>query len=162
MANRRGPKPKQPKLLEKEGYYRKNPDKKKVELTVIEGRPDPTPLIAASEVTSDLWNQTLDLLESLDIVNKTDLYLLESFCVNYMMVLDLSQKVITNGHAQETPTGSKRSPDSQALNAHMDRHLKYLAELGLTPSARARFASPANQSDNSNPLLDVMKNLRKE
>ena len=157
---KRGPKPKHPKLLEKEGYYRTPPERKQAELTVIEGRPEPTPLVAASDVSMNLWNQTLDLLASMDIVNKTDLFLLEAFVTNYVMVLDLSTKVMQNGHAQQTTTGAKRSPDSQVLLAHLDRHLKYLAELGLTPSARARFAPPAKQQDNSNPLLDVMRDLK--
>lgn len=157
----RGRKPKNPKLLEKEGAYRANPSRKPArELTVIEGTPEPTVLIMTSNVMIDLWNQTCELLSSLEIINKTDKLLLETFVVNYAMVLDLSGKVMQSGHAQATSTGQKRSPDSQALQAHTDRHIKLMAELGLTPSARARFADPVSVVDKSNPLLDVMKELK--
>jgi P27 family predicted phage terminase small subunit len=150
-----------PKLLEAEGAYRKNPSRRPTrELQVTEGVPEPTPIIAASEVMTDLWYQTCDILTSLGIVNQTDKYLLESYCINYAIALDLSAKVMKFGHTQDTATGKKRSPDSQALQAHMDRHIKLLAELGLTPSSRARFVSPVDQDNPSNPLLDVMKNLR--
>jgi P27 family predicted phage terminase small subunit len=152
---------KNPKLLEAEGTYRKNPNRRpSAELTVTEGTPDPTPIIAASEVTTNLWHQTCDLLVSLEIINKTDMYLLEAYCINYAITLDLSAKVMKFGHTQDTATGKKRSPDSQAFQAHMDRHVKMLAELGLTPSARARFVAPNKQTDNSNPLMDVLKNLQ--
>lgn len=158
---KRGPKPKNPKLLEKEGAYRVHPERKpEVELVVIEGTPEPTQLVLSCDIMVNLWNQTCDLLRSLEIINQTDVYLLESFVVNYAQTITLTNNVMRDGHSVATVAGAKRNPDSQALQQHTDRHLRYLAELGLTPSARARFAAPDSQGGKSDPLMDVLNDLR--
>ena len=119
---KRGPKPKNPKLHEKEGAYRNHPERKpEAELTVIEGTPEPTQLVLANDVTLDLWHQTTALLASLEILNVTDTYLLESFVINYAMCIDLTNKVMRDGHSIATATGAKRNPDSQALQQHVHR-----------------------------------------
>ncbi len=152
-----------PTLLEASGAYRKNPDRRPDESTAIKaivGRPEPSILIQADELTTLIWNETCDILDSMSILNTSDKFLIESYCLNSRELFYLTQLIQANGHGQLKDDGTRVTcPNVVSWHKCMGTHIKLMNELGLTPQARMRMVSPSVESDSSDKVTDLMNSL---
>ena len=157
----RGRKPNNPKLMEAQGAYEANPHRKPaVELTVREGTPEPTPAVQSNKITQQIWDNTVDLLVDLDIINQTDVFLIESFVLNYANYLTLNAQLMREGFTVDDGKGGiKKHPSTSTLKAAQDMHLRYMSEMGLTPSARARMANPTG-AKKDDPVAKLLEGLK--
>jgi len=157
----RGRKPTNPKLLEAGGSYKSNPNRQPAEeIAVREGVPTASPLVQTSEVAVAIWDNVVDLLVEMDVVNQTDVYLIEQFVLNYMNMLHLQKTLMNEGFTIDDGRESiKKHPSTSTLTAAQTLHVKLLSEMGLTPSARARMATPkGNKADD--PIAKLLDGLK--
>ncbi len=157
----RGRKPTNPKLLEAAGSYKSNPSRQPAEeIAVRAGVPTATPLVQTSEVALAIWDNVVDLLVEMEIANGTDIYLIEQFVLNYMNMLHLQKSLMDEGFAIDDGKESiKKHPSTSTLTAAQTLHVKLLSEMGLTPSARARMATPTgNKADD--PIAKLLDGLK--
>ncbi len=157
---KRGPKPKQVKLREQEGAFRGGKTRKPAELPSVLGRPSPSILVQADELSLAIYNETCDILQTLGILTEQDGILLEAFALNYRELALCIKDMQANGIESETQRGSGKST-VHTTNYHkfMATHLKLVGELGLTPSARLRMIPPERKGDGSSPVDDLLKKL---
>lgn len=135
-----------PKLLEAEGYYKKNPDRRIDCVTATEGRPAVPDTVSECPLTLEIWNETLDHLESMGILTYSDEHLLVEYCSTYAEFLKLTKLVREHGHFYTDEKGNHRPhPASTAWDRTKACLLKLQAQLGLTPSARAGMVMPKKE-----------------
>ena len=107
------------------------------------------------------WDRIVPELEAIGILTQVDAFVLEAFCVCYAHWVELEQAVAKIGPVYQ-PSNKKGSKYLQQV-PHVTIALKYLdearafaAELGLSPSSRARIGlpSPRTETDESNDRLE--------
>jgi len=148
-----------PTLREAEGAYRKDPQLRPTHLIeVAEGTPEPTLLISGCELSKKIWDETVATLTEIDLINKTDRFLLEAFCLNLRELYSLTSIIQVNGHYQQDENGRKTDPVVVSYHKVMATHIKLLNELGLTPQARLRMIGPSEKKDDTG-VADLMKRL---
>lgn len=149
MANKGRPR-KNPALLEAQGAYDKNPDRRPDPATAIkvsQGRPEPTMLIQADELSVAIWNETCDTLDGMSILNKSDRFLIETYCLNLREMYLLTKIIREQGHSQMKDDGTRVTcPHVVSWHKCQGTHLKLMNELGLTPQARTRMCAPTVES----------------
>ena len=157
---KRGPKNKQVKLREREGAFRCGKTRKPAELPTVLGRPSPSILVQADDLSLAIYNETCDTLQTLGILTEQDGIMIESFALNYRELALCIKDMQTNGIESETQRGSGKST-VYTTNYHrfMATHLKLMSELGLTPSARLRMAPPERKSDSGSPVDELLRKL---
>ncbi len=157
---KRGPKPKQVKLRESEGAFRGGKTKKPAELPTVLGRPSPSILVQADELSLAIYNETCDILQDMGILTQQDGIMIEAFSLNYRELALCFKEMQANGIESETQRGSGKST-VHTTNAHkfMATHIKLMGELGLTPSARLRMVPPERKTDSGSPVDDLLKKL---
>lgn len=152
-----------PKLLEAAGAYVKNPDRRPDESTAIKeiaGRPEPSILIQADDLTTLIWHETCDILDSMSILNKSDKFLIEAFCLNSRELFRLSRLVQENGHGQLKDDGTRVTcPNVVSWHKGMGTHIKLMNELGLTPQARMRMTAPVVENSSTDKVTSLMDKL---
>jgi P27 family predicted phage terminase small subunit len=152
-----------PVLLEREGYYRKHPERRErssVETVAEPGRPLPTLMVQGDELTLAIWEETCSTLESMGILKKTDSLLVEVFCLNLREMYALNARIREKGHAQLSDDGTtKTCPEVVSWHKLVATHIKLLGELALTPQARLRMVAPEVDNESSNSVSDLMKKL---
>ena len=152
-----------PKLLEVSGAYAKNPDRRPDDSTAIKaivGRPEPSILVQADTLTLSIFQETCDILDSMSILNKSDVYLIEAYSLNARELFRLTQLVQEQGHGQLKDDGTRVTcPNVVSWHKCMGTHVKLMNELGLTPQARMRMVSPEANNDSTDKVTDLMKQL---
>jgi len=162
MANRGRPRT-NPALLEAKGSYAKNPDRRPDPATAIkvsEGRPVPTILIQSDELSVAIWEETCDILDGMSILNKSDKFLIEAYCLNLREMYLLTKIIRESGHSQMKEDGSRVTcPHVVSWHKCSQTHLKLMNELGLTPQARTRMTAPVVESGGGDKVTDLMDKL---
>lgn len=149
----RGRKPKATAVKERSGSLKKNPQRRnKNEPVPPAGIPPMPETISSDAVAKKQWGKVCDLLGKMGILSKSDVYLIESFCLAYsghFQALELvkSEGLIVNG---------KRHPALIELHKCRDQKIKLLAEMGLTPSSRTRL-SATQEDETEDPFLAFIK-----
>lgn len=145
---------------EKSGAFAKDPQRRnKAPARVKYGLPPVPDSLVGDAIAIEKWNCLCVELASAGILATIDGDLLESYCVtfaNYRRALDSVRKV---GQVITKTNGDvARNPACLELNQTMERMIKLMAELGLTPSARSRIAaSPKVEEDD--PFAELMKRM---
>ena len=135
----RGRKPKATSVAEQDGSYKKNPSRRPKNIINGDPRLPVAPdFVKADDVAIKVWNETVEVLKSTGILSKTDTHLLVQYVTTYSEWQRAYVHVSANGHTDKD-TG-KVSVQSMTLHKLSDRHIKLLAELGLSPSSRARLS----------------------
>lgn len=116
------------------------------------GRPDKPEVIRDNDLASEKWDQICELLEMSGVLTKTDVDLLECYCITFAMYRKALRDVNRTGQVlvikkDGNTVEVKRSPFSVELHKYMDRLQKLQAELGLTPSSRARLSAGTDESE---------------
>ena len=158
---KRGPAPKQTKLREAEGAFRPGGRKRPAdELPTVEGRPSPSILVQADELSLSIYNETCDTLHSMGILTEQDGIMIESFALNYRELALCIKNMQQDGIEVESQRGSGKS-SVFAVNYHrfMATHMKFLQELGLTPAARLRMVSPDRKESEGSAVDSLLKKL---
>lgn len=152
-----------PQLLEAAGSYKKNPDRRpdeSIAIKAIVGRPDPTLLVQADELTLSIFNETCDVLDSMSILNTSDRYLIEAYCLNARELFYLTQQIQKQGHGQLKDDGTRVTcPNVVSWHKCMGTHVKLMNELGLTPQARMRMVAPDAKNEGTDKVTDLMNSL---
>ncbi len=152
-----------PQLLEASGAYEKNPSRRPDAATAIKaivGRPAPSILIQADELTLSIFNETCDVLDSMSILNTSDRFLIEAYCLNSRELFYLSKLIQDNGHGQLKDDGTRVTcPNVVSWHKCMGTHVKLMSELGLTPQARMRMVAPEAQNAGADKVTDLMSKL---
>ena len=139
----RGRKPKRQELATRDGSWNAHPEREKEVVPTTCERPSAPLLVQADELTLALWDETCDILQSMRLLVAEDKPLIEAYVLNYA----------DNGNL-------KASGSATNYARYIQAHQKLLSELGLTPSSRARLASPVDRSaSESNPVGDLLKKL---
>jgi phage terminase small subunit len=129
---KRGPKPKQVKLREQEGAFRGGKTQKPAELPTVLGRPSPSILVQADDLSLAIYNETCDILQTLGILTEQDGVLLEAFALNYRELALCVKDMQQNGIEAETQRGNgKSSVHTTNYHKFLAVHLKMIGELGL-------------------------------
>ena len=157
---KRGPRPKQVKLREAEGAYLGGKTRKPEELPTVLGRPLPSILVQADDLSLAIYNETCDILQTLGILTQQDGIMIEAFALNYRELALCFKDMQKNGIESETQRGSGKST-VHTTNSHkfMATHIKLMGELGLTPSARLRMIPPERKADSASPVDVLLKKL---
>ena len=152
-----------PTLLEASGAYEKNPSRRpdeSIAIKAIVGRPDPSILVQADELTLSIFNETCDVLDSMSILNTSDRFLIEAYCLNARELFYLSKLIQDNGHGQLKEDGTRVTcPNVVSWHKSMGTHIKLMNELGLTPQARLRMTAPTVENASTDKVTDLMNKL---
>ena len=152
-----------PKLLEAEGAYRKHPERRPDESQLVsgeEGRPLPTLLVQADELTFEIWNETCDTLDTLGVLTKSDRFLIEAFCLNVRELYLLTKASQQNGHGQFGDDGTRKTcPNVVSYHKCMGTHIKLMGELALTPQSRLRMVAPEAKNESSDKVGSLLERL---
>lgn len=156
----RGRKPKATAVAEANGSFNKNPSRRPTNVIKSDSRiPLKPDFVAACEVASATWDQTVDVLKDSGILSRTDTHLLTTYVTCYAEWTKAYKHVAHHGHVDEN---GKTSPESMTYHKLSDRHPKLMAELGLSPSSRARLstASPDKKEDEGASLASIISALK--
>jgi len=142
----RGRKPLASKVHERNGSYDTNPQRRNHrEPQAIEGAPEMPECVSSDEVAAAKWNETCQFLKQMGILAKSDVVLLEQFCVTYSLYLTTLKSVRKTGvvlvRTKDGDTKAYRNPFTTELQKLMDRIHKLIADLGLSPSSRSRLTA---------------------
>lgn len=158
----RGRKPRAIEVQEASGAFIKDPQRRpKSIIQADSAEPEPPELIAGDPIALKVWRETTEILASSKILSRTDTALLTQYVIVYSEWTKAAAYVMEHGHAG--PNG-KASPESTAFFKLSSEHQKLIAELGLSPSSRARLSvatsDPHDAKENSDlrAYLKAVKN----
>lgn len=156
----RGPKPKAIAVSEAHGSFNKNPSRRPTNTIKSDPRIPVKPVfISACDVASAAWDETVDVLKDSGILSRTDTHLLITYVTCYAEWTKAYLHVAEYGHKDDH---GKTSPESMTYHKLSDRHPKLMAELGLSPSSRARLstASPDKKEEEGTSLASIISALK--
>lgn len=154
-------KTKNQKIAEIDGSWRKHPERKREVIPVDSNRPEPPQIVKDDDLALALWVETCDTVESMGLLCTQDKALLTAYVLNYRQYLASVKQLHKEGDTSVTRDGGIRaSGGATNYQRYAQLHIKLMAELGLTPSARASLAAPASRSeDEDNPVGVLLKRL---
>ena len=147
----RGRKPTPTAIKEARGSYINHPERRTPdEPAPTSGAPDKPEVVKQDKFASVFWDQTCKLLDDMGVLTHADLQVLQLYCENESLL----EQCRTQLEVMDWQ-GSKRSPGLMQWNACIDRKMKLMAELGLTPSSRTklRVVKPAE----ADPFLEFLE-----
>ena len=156
----KGRKPRAIEVTEANGGFKKNPSRRPSNVIKSDSR-DPSP---PGFITNDIealrvWNETVDVLKSANILSKTDEALLSAYCSTYSEWIKCHNHISQHGHSDDN---GKTSPESVAYFKLSAQHIKLLSELGLSPSSRARLsvATSAEDKEDEVSIASLLKSMK--
>lgn len=140
------------------------PPPKPTALKLVQGNPgrrplpenEPTPVVAEPEWPDELaedaraeWRRVAPQLLALGMLSKLDRAALSAYCVAWARWLQAEQHIKVHGPIVAAPrTGvPMQNPFLSVANKAMDQFLRLAAEFGMTPSARSRVDTTAENED---------------
>lgn len=152
-----------PKLAESIGSFVANPHRRPDPNLVIpttDGRPEPTPAVSVDPMSLEIWDRICDTLEGMEVLEVEDQTILESFVLNYSIMLQAVENIRENGITVAASRGGVRTnPACTLFTSSVATHKSLLSEFGLTPSSRAAMAIPKNVEKSDEPIAILMKRL---
>ena len=146
----RGQKPLATAVKEANGTFVKNPKRRnKREPKAKPGKPKRPTSLAGDTIAIKKWNHVCKILAELNVLTKTDVEVIESYCLNESQMVASAEQMKIDGF------GTRMNSSMSQWNRCMDRRIKLLAELGLTPSARSRLS--AEPTDDKDPFLEFLE-----
>lgn len=137
----RGRKPLASEVKERSGAYKKDPQRRnKKEPKPKAGIPEASEVVKADDIAGPYWIKICNTLDELGTLATCDYSLLEQFVLNYSQWIRL-HKLTANANITTINVQGNvvATPEAIQVHKYADRHLKMLAELGLTPSSRSRL-----------------------
>ena len=137
-----------PKLAEQNGTFAANPAR------YANSPPEASPekpavpdVIAACPVATKVWHETCQALDDIGILSKSDTFIIEMYCTSYAEYLKLTAIVRKEGFSVQNRSGVTANPNANAWEKAKSSVLRCMAQLGLTPSARAKLDAPKKDDD---------------
>jgi len=142
---KRGPAPLPSKIINLRGgpshYHRAKSDGK--EEPVVPSNIPSIPATLTSSVAKKEWTRLTKELEFTGMLTNLDKTLLELYCSSYATWVDANKKVEKQGMVKILPTGySQQNINLSISNKAEERMLRYMKEMGLTPSSRTNIRVP--------------------
>ena len=156
----RGRKPRAISVSEASGAFAKNPKRRPTNIINADsGLPIAPDFVTADETALKVWNETTDVLKDCGILSRTDTHLLTAYVTTYAEWQKCYIHISVHGHKDED---GKTSPESVAMFKLAAAHQKLLAELGLSPSSRARLsvASSSEAKEETTSLASIIKLMK--
>lgn len=148
-----GTKPLPTTVKEARGSFVRNPQRRnKSEPKPKAGKPKKPRTVSTDKIANQAWKTISELLEDLKILSTADASVMESFCLNESQLRAADKQMKTEDW------GNRCSAAMTQWNRCMDRRLKLLAELGLTPSARTRIVATSDD-DEDDPIANFFEKL---
>ncbi len=151
---RRGPPPKPTALRLLEGNASKRP------LNRREPNPEPGRPVCPSWLLPEAkaeWRRIVPALERMGVLARVDRPALEGYCQAYARWRDAELQLTKYGWMIQTPSGYvQQGPFVSIVQRQILIMKQFLAELGLTPSARSRIVTPTAPATD-NPFLELMR-----
>ena len=154
----RGPKPRAIEVQESLGSFKKDPQRRPTNIIKADsGLPEPPDLIKSDKTALAVWRDTVDILASSNIFSRTDTALLTQYVVTYSAWTRCAEHIMKHGHEDEN---GKTSPQSVAFFKLSSEHQKLIAELGLSPSSRARLSVATSDPNDAKANSDLRNFLK--
>ena len=145
----KGRKPKAPAVKVAEGSFTKHPERRNHE----EPKPklsDPKipDHVEADPVAKSRWFWVCDQLREMSLLHATDQGLIAGYCLDYSLMLHLWEHIKGGNVSHLNEKGNvSTKPEANAFDKVCTRLMKREAELGLTPSSRARLRAPQAEEE---------------
>ncbi len=154
----KGRKPRAVEVNEASGRYKKDPQlRPKNTIKAATGEPVPPDLVAKDPIAIKVWRETVEILAESGILSRSDAHLLTQYVITYSEWCKAAAHVLEHGH----DNGSGRaSAESVAFFKLSTDHQKLLAELGLSPSSRARLSVATSDPNDAKENRDLRAYLR--
>ena len=114
--------------------------------------PDALPRCPAhlTPVAAKEWRRLAGPLHKMGVISTTDRAALAAYCQAWARWVEAEEKLQETPMLIRTPSGyAQQSPWLSIANKQMELMGKYMAELGLTPVARARLPERDRRNDDS-------------
>ena len=139
----RKPKPRTLKLIEG------NPGKKKIKPEV---KPKPVMPEQPSWLSSEagqVWADLAPKLSRLGLLTEVDGYTLAMCCTHYALAVKAAKQLRRQTMAKDERGLPRKHPAHQLLRDHSAAYRAYMAEFGLSPSARTRISIAEPDADDT-------------
>lgn len=104
------------------------------------------------------WRRVAPELARLGLLTELDRALLASYCQTFAVWRECDRIVAAHGRTYLSPSGQVRQrPEVGIAQAEQALLRQLAAELGLTPSARARMGIATEQDEEDDPLKRVLR-----
>ena len=158
----RGRKHRAIEVAEASGTFKRDPARRPTNIIKADSRnPEPPDVVKNDENALACWMHTCDILSESNILSRTDEHLLAHYVIVYSEWSKCAAHIQEHGHEDER---GKSSAQSVAFFKLSTEHNKLVAELGLSPSSRARLSlatsDPYDAKENSDlrAYLNAIKN----
>lgn len=137
-----------PKLAKENGTLDRNPARyKNTPPEGVDRAPEMPAVVAACPVAVAVWNDTCKALDEIGILSASDVFILEMYCTSYAEYLKLTEVVRKEGFTVDNRSGKAANPNANAWEKAKSSVLRCMAQLGLTPAARAKLNGPGKDDD---------------
>lgn len=138
-----GVKPLPTAVKDARGTFVKDPKRKNhFEPEPSAGYPKKPDTVKKDPISDAFWDRACATLDDMNVLTTADTDVLESYALNEAQL----RKAYERMNAEEW---KNRSPAMVHWNKCMDRRLKLMAELGLTPSSRTRLTAAPKKKESS-------------
>lgn len=151
-------------------YTKEDMEKRKSQEEKIKGNCDklfPPSFIENDEIALNKFYEICEELKKADILSNVDVDLLSIYCDCYSKYIKSTIILTTQDlvELQESKLGTSRVPNPyiKVQQSYIDRMLKISSLFGLSPSDRSKIAhlTPKDEDEKVDPLMDLLKGLRK-
>jgi len=116
-----------------------------------------------SEAARAEWNRLAATLHEMGVVTLADRAALAAYCQAWGRWVEAEEKLKTTPTMLKTPSGYvQQSPWLSVANKQLELMGRYMAELGLTPSARSRVAAIAEATQPVNYVFRTVYEVAPE
>jgi|DEB0MinimDraft_4_1074332.scaffolds.fasta_scaffold124180_2 P27 family predicted phage terminase small subunit len=154
----KGRKPRAVEVSEASGAWKKNPSRRPN--NIIKGDPElpsPPAFVKKDKIAMACWSETVDILQNTGILSRTDSHLLARYAITYAEWQRCAMYIQKFGHRDDN---GKTSSESTAFFKLATEHTKLVAELGLTPSSRARLSVASSEPYDAKSNSDLRAYLK--
>lgn len=149
----RGRKPISAAILEANGAWEKNPQRRReFEPTLPLAAPEMPEMVKENAKAAEHWLWCCGQLAEMRVLTKADMAMLTVHCLDWSQLCWLWEEVKEGKVAYMDKKGTlKTEPAAVLIGRTIERITKQLSEFGLTTSARARLVAPKKEGE-ENPL----------
>lgn len=106
------------------------------------------------------WRRVVPELDRMGLLSGLDGGVLEAYCTAYATMVEAQGVLNREGMTYTTLTGYERlRPEAEVVFRALAQLKGFIAELGLSPSARQRFAVPS-VDDDEDPMEQLLRGER--
>ena len=144
-----------------DGTNKKRPSRAREVIPVDDSRPLKPVIIEKDKIASAIWDETVDILESMGLLCSQDVAILTAYCMNYRQLIKSVEYIQKNGDLDLTRHGSVAANGASAnYQRYQTFHIKLMTQLGLTPAGRSALAKPIDPADkNDKSVGELLKRL---